>query len=72
VLDYSNEYSHWQAARSLGEWLQEEKVRDPRITAFREQTCVSGTRERTSGIELVVTYLLRCLHCSVLGLISVP
>ncbi|XP_048809743.1 carbamoyl-phosphate synthase [ammonia], mitochondrial isoform X3 [Lagopus muta] len=26
VLDYSNEYSHWQAARSLGEWLQEEKV----------------------------------------------
>ncbi|NWI87358.1 CPSM synthase, partial [Pitta sordida] len=26
VLDYSNEYSHWQAARSLGEWLQEEQV----------------------------------------------
>ncbi|XP_049658643.1 carbamoyl-phosphate synthase [ammonia], mitochondrial [Accipiter gentilis] len=26
VLDYSNEYSHWQAARSLGEWLQEEEV----------------------------------------------
>ncbi|NWV00271.1 CPSM synthase, partial [Upupa epops] len=26
VLDYSSEYSHWQAARSLGEWLQEEKV----------------------------------------------
>ncbi|NXU74377.1 CPSM synthase, partial [Oreotrochilus melanogaster] len=26
VLDYSNEYSHWQAARSLGDWLQEEKV----------------------------------------------
>ncbi|XP_010012456.1 PREDICTED: carbamoyl-phosphate synthase [ammonia], mitochondrial, partial [Nestor notabilis] len=26
VLDYSNEYGHWQAARSLGEWLQEEKV----------------------------------------------
>lgn len=28
VLDYSNEYSHWQATRSLGEWLQEEKVRN--------------------------------------------
>ncbi|KAM8807030.1 carbamoyl-phosphate synthase [ammonia], mitochondrial [Eudromia elegans] len=26
VLDYSSEYTHWQAARSLGEWLQEEKV----------------------------------------------
>ncbi|NXR68272.1 CPSM synthase, partial [Rhadina sibilatrix] len=26
VLDYSNEYSHWQATRSLGEWLQEEQV----------------------------------------------
>uniref|UniRef100_A0A8D2QH22 Carbamoyl phosphate synthase arginine-specific large chain n=1 Tax=Zonotrichia albicollis TaxID=44394 RepID=A0A8D2QH22_ZONAL len=26
VQDYSNEYSHWQATRSLGEWLQEEKV----------------------------------------------
>ncbi|NXX68311.1 CPSM synthase, partial [Spizella passerina] len=26
VQDYSNEYSHWQAMRSLGEWLQEEKV----------------------------------------------
>ncbi|OWK54975.1 Carbamoyl-phosphate synthase [ammonia], mitochondrial [Lonchura striata] len=25
VLDYSNEYSHWQATRSLGEWLQEEQ-----------------------------------------------
>ncbi|NXO63007.1 CPSM synthase, partial [Phainopepla nitens] len=26
VLDYSSEYSHWQATRSLGEWLQEEQV----------------------------------------------
>ncbi|XP_065607249.1 carbamoyl-phosphate synthase [ammonia], mitochondrial [Cyrtonyx montezumae] len=26
VLDYSHEYSHWQAVKSLGEWLQEEKV----------------------------------------------
>ncbi|KFO96907.1 hypothetical protein N300_15370, partial [Calypte anna] len=26
VLDYSNEYSHWQAAKSMGDWLQEEKV----------------------------------------------
>ncbi|NWZ66623.1 CPSM synthase, partial [Acrocephalus arundinaceus] len=26
VQDYSNEYSHWQAIRSLGEWLQEEQV----------------------------------------------
>ncbi|NXC07115.1 CPSM synthase, partial [Orthonyx spaldingii] len=26
VLDYSDEYSHWQATRSLGAWLQEEQV----------------------------------------------
>ncbi|XP_069472013.1 carbamoyl-phosphate synthase [ammonia], mitochondrial [Ambystoma mexicanum] len=26
VLDYSNEYSHWRAAKSLAEWLHEEKV----------------------------------------------
>ncbi|NXP31318.1 CPSM synthase, partial [Leiothrix lutea] len=26
VQDYSHEYSHWQATRSLGEWLQEEQV----------------------------------------------
>ncbi|XP_054371416.1 carbamoyl-phosphate synthase [ammonia], mitochondrial isoform X2 [Molothrus ater] len=26
VQDYSNEYSHWQATRSLGEWLHEEQV----------------------------------------------
>ncbi|XP_066478149.1 carbamoyl-phosphate synthase [ammonia], mitochondrial [Tiliqua scincoides] len=26
VLDYSNEYSHWQAVKTLGEWLKEEKV----------------------------------------------
>uniref|UniRef100_A0A8D0H9D3 Carbamoyl-phosphate synthase [ammonia], mitochondrial n=1 Tax=Sphenodon punctatus TaxID=8508 RepID=A0A8D0H9D3_SPHPU len=27
VLDYSNEYSHWRAVKSLGQWLNEEKVR---------------------------------------------
>ncbi|ETE64371.1 Carbamoyl-phosphate synthase [ammonia], mitochondrial, partial [Ophiophagus hannah] len=26
VLDYSNEYSHWQAVKTLGEWLKEEKI----------------------------------------------
>ncbi|XP_006022338.2 carbamoyl-phosphate synthase [ammonia], mitochondrial isoform X1 [Alligator sinensis] len=26
VLDYSNEYSHWRAVKSLGEWLKEEQV----------------------------------------------
>ncbi|KAJ6665307.1 hypothetical protein lerEdw1_004356, partial [Lerista edwardsae] len=26
VLDYSKEYSHWQAVKTLGEWLKEEKV----------------------------------------------
>ncbi|XP_054827243.1 carbamoyl-phosphate synthase [ammonia], mitochondrial [Eublepharis macularius] len=26
VLDYSNDYSHWQATQTLGEWLKEEKV----------------------------------------------
>ncbi|XP_005279740.2 carbamoyl-phosphate synthase [ammonia], mitochondrial [Chrysemys picta bellii] len=26
VLDYSNDYSHWRAVKTLGQWLQEEKV----------------------------------------------
>ncbi|XP_038604749.1 carbamoyl-phosphate synthase [ammonia], mitochondrial [Tachyglossus aculeatus] len=26
VLNYSNEYNHWLATKSLGQWLQEEKV----------------------------------------------
>ncbi|KAL8183819.1 UNVERIFIED_CONTAM: Gly-Xaa carboxypeptidase [Gekko kuhli] len=26
VLDYSNDYSHWQAVQTLGEWLKEEQV----------------------------------------------
>uniref|UniRef100_H3BXG6 Carbamoyl-phosphate synthase small subunit N-terminal domain-containing protein n=1 Tax=Tetraodon nigroviridis TaxID=99883 RepID=H3BXG6_TETNG len=26
VQDYSHEYSHWNSVKSLGEWLQEEKV----------------------------------------------
>ncbi|XP_078536709.1 carbamoyl-phosphate synthase [ammonia], mitochondrial [Lissotriton helveticus] len=26
VLDYSNEYNHWRAVKSLAEWLHEEKV----------------------------------------------
>uniref|UniRef100_A0A670I803 Carbamoyl phosphate synthase arginine-specific large chain n=2 Tax=Podarcis muralis TaxID=64176 RepID=A0A670I803_PODMU len=26
VLDYSNEYSHWRAVKTLAEWLKEEKV----------------------------------------------
>lgn len=41
MLDYSNEYSHWQAARSLGEWLQEEEVSN------------QGKGERTAGFKLV-------------------
>ncbi|XP_026563532.1 carbamoyl-phosphate synthase [ammonia], mitochondrial [Pseudonaja textilis] len=26
ALDYSNEYSHWRAVKTLGEWLKEEKI----------------------------------------------
>uniref|UniRef100_UPI002540CBA2 carbamoyl-phosphate synthase [ammonia], mitochondrial n=1 Tax=Euleptes europaea TaxID=460621 RepID=UPI002540CBA2 len=26
VLDYSNDYSHWQAVQTLGEWLKQEQV----------------------------------------------
>ncbi len=26
VSDYSHEYSHWNAERSLGDWLKEEKI----------------------------------------------
>lgn len=32
VGEYSEEYSHWEASRSLGEWLKEEGV--PGITGI--------------------------------------
>src|SRR3970040_3063420 len=32
VSDYSNEYSHWSAVKSLGEWLEENKI--PGITGI--------------------------------------
>ncbi len=32
VGEYSEEYSHWEASRSLGEWLREEGV--PGITGI--------------------------------------
>lgn len=28
MLNYSDDYHHWLAAKSLGQWLQEEKVRN--------------------------------------------
>ena len=28
MLNYSNDYNHWLATKTLGQWLQEEKVRN--------------------------------------------
>lgn len=37
VQDYSHEYSHWNSVKSLGQWLQEEKVH-----FYKVQHCFMG------------------------------
>ena len=44
VSDYSEEYSHWQAQKSLGEWLREEKI--PAITGIDCRSLTKKLREK--------------------------
>ena len=44
VADYSYTYSHWNASRSLGEWLQEEKI--PAITGIDTRALTKKLREK--------------------------
>ncbi len=44
VANYSDEYSHWSAERSLGEWLKEEKI--PAITGIDTRALTRKLREK--------------------------
>ena len=46
VADYSPSYSHWDAARSLGDWLRSEKI--PAITGIDTRSLTQHLRERGS------------------------
>ena len=43
VSDYSEEYSHWNAVESLGDWLKREKI--PGITGIDTRALTKKTRE---------------------------
>ena len=44
MANYSDEYSHWSAERSLGEWLKEEKI--PAITGIDTRALTRKLREK--------------------------
>ncbi|HZX20444.1 MAG TPA: glutamine-hydrolyzing carbamoyl-phosphate synthase small subunit [archaeon] len=44
VQDYSEEYSHYQAKKSLGEWLKEEKI--PALTGIDTRALTKHLREK--------------------------
>ncbi|MAT40041.1 MAG: carbamoyl phosphate synthase small subunit, partial [Ectothiorhodospiraceae bacterium] len=46
VTDYSHEYSHWSAARSLGDWLKEEDI--PAVTGIDTRALTKKLREKGS------------------------
>ena len=43
VSDYSEEYSHWNAVESLGDWLKREKI--PGITGIDTRALTKKIRE---------------------------
>ncbi|CAJ0927167.1 unnamed protein product [Ranitomeya imitator] len=49
VLDYSNEYSHWGAVKSLSEWLQEEKV--PALCGIDTRMLAKKIRDKRTLLE---------------------
>ncbi len=52
VQDYTEEYSHWNAAKSLGDWLKENKV--PAITGIDTRALTKILREKGTMLGKVV------------------
>ncbi|MDX2115919.1 MAG: glutamine-hydrolyzing carbamoyl-phosphate synthase small subunit [Planctomycetota bacterium] len=52
VSDYSAAYSHWNASRSLDEWLREQRV--PAITGIDTRTLTKILREKGSMLGKIV------------------
>ncbi len=52
VSDYSTEYSHWAAVKSLGKWLKEEKI--PAITGIDTRALTKKLREKGTMLGKIV------------------
>lgn len=52
VCDYSAKYSHWNASRSLDQWLRDEKV--PGITGIDTRALTKRLRERGSMLGKII------------------
>jgi carbamoyl-phosphate synthase small subunit len=52
VCDYSQEYSHWEAQQSLGDWLKAEKV--PAITGIDTRALTKRLREQGAMLGKLV------------------
>lgn len=52
VLDYSNEYSHWSAVKSLGQWLKENNV--PGICGIDTRALTKKLREKGTMLGKIV------------------
>lgn len=52
VSDYSENYSHWSAEKSLGDWLKEEKI--PAITGIDTRMLTRKLREKGSTIGKII------------------
>lgn len=50
--DYSHEHNHWQAKRSLGEWLKEEKI--PGVYGIDTRALTKHLREKGSMLGKIV------------------
>ncbi len=52
VSNYSNEYSHWSAKKSLGDWLKEEKI--PAITGIDTRMLTRKLRDKGTMLGKIV------------------
>lgn len=52
ISDYSENYSHWQAVRSLGDWLNEQKI--PGICGIDTRELTKILREKGSMLGMIV------------------
>ena len=52
VSNYSNEYSHWSAQKSLGDWLKEEKI--PAITGIDTRMLTRKLRDKGTMLGKII------------------
>jgi len=52
VSNYSNEYSHWSAIKSLGDWLKEEKI--PAITGIDTRMLTRTLRDNGTMVGKII------------------